>query len=573
MPSWLATTAAGPTLDGAALEFERLWLGFMTGRVALGLTFTLLHAGIYLMSSTSNRWPLLICLAYVMAALLVRVLAQPQRLSARLDGQWAPTVGVDVITFAALQIVQNSGINYTPLLALPVLMASVLGSELLALAAAAGVTLLLFTYAGWQSLLAAADGDNTTFFLQAALTGAACFAVSFIASQMASRLARVEQRAQHNQLAAEVQRQVNELVIESLADAVLVVDEQGQLRSANPAAQRLLGISQWTPDTERNLNAQPDWQALFRVIASCFDQKQAQQDDISIRYGNQGSRQLRVRTQLTPPQDRHAQQLCVVFLQDQREIQARIRAEKLAGMGRMSAAVAHEIRNPLAAITQANALLSEELQDTAQLRLSSMVAQNAQRLEKIVHDVLNLAHIGSDQAQAYTQSLPLCENVRRFCLDWKAQNRVGAELLVRLPTDGIHVTFDPEHLRRVLFNLLDNARRYAHQAADSIQVSVDVSDAHTLQRSVRMCVWSHGVALETSVEQHLFEPFFSSESRSSGLGLYICRELCERHGASITYDRSTRMVQGLVSEGNAFVLTFKASDIDPTAEGHAHESA
>jgi two-component system sensor histidine kinase PilS (NtrC family) len=104
-------------------------------------------------------------------------------------------------------------------------------------------------------------------------------------------------------------------------------------------------------------------------------------------------------------------------------------------------------------------------------------------------------------------------------------------------------------------------------------VSVDVSDAHTLQRSVRMCVWSHGVALETSVEQHLFEPFFSSESRSSGLGLYICRELCERHGASITYDRSTRMVQGLVSEGNAFVLTFKASDIDPTAEGHAHESA
>jgi two-component system sensor histidine kinase PilS (NtrC family) len=130
---------------------------------------------------------------------------------------------------------------------------------------------------------------------------------------MASRLARVEQRAQHNQLAAEVQRQVNELVIESLADAVLVVDEQGQLRSPTRPRSALLGISQWTPDTERNLNAQPDWQALFRVIASCFDQKQAQQDDISIRYGNQGSRQLRVRTQLTPPQDRHAQQLCVVF--------------------------------------------------------------------------------------------------------------------------------------------------------------------------------------------------------------------------------------------------------------------
>ncbi|MBP9904068.1 MAG: PAS domain-containing protein [Rhodoferax sp.] len=573
MPSWLTATASGGAPDGATQEFERLWLGFMTGRVALGLTFTLLHTGIYLMSSTPNRWPLLICLAYVMAALMVRVLAQPQRLSARIDGQWAPTVGVDVITFAALQIVQNSGINYTPLLALPVLMASVLGSELLALAAAAGVTLLLFAYAGWQSLLASTEGDNSTFFLQAALTGAACFAVSFIASQMASRLARVEQRAQHNQLAAEVQRQVNELVIESLADAVLVVDAQGQLRSANPAAQRLLGISRWMPDTELNLNAQPDWQALFRVIATCFGQRQAQQDDISIRYGNQGSRQLRVRTQLTPPQDRHAQQLCVVFLQDQREIQARIRSEKLASMGRMSAAVAHEIRNPLAAITQANALLSEELHDTAQLRLSGMVAQNAQRLEKIVHDVLNLAHVGSAQSQEYTQPLALCENMQRFCQDWKTQNRVGPELQVRLPADAIHVTFDPEHLRRVLFNLLDNARRYTQQAPDSIQVSVDVSDAYTSQRQVRLCVWSKGVALEPSVEQHLFEPFFSSESRSSGLGLYICRELCERHGASIAYDRSTRLAQGLASEGNAFILLLRASEIDPTDKGQVREAA
>ena len=83
MPSWLTATASGGAPDGATQEFERLWLGFMTGRVALCLTFTLLHTGIYLMSSTPNRWPLLICLAYVMAALMVRVLAQPQRLLRR----------------------------------------------------------------------------------------------------------------------------------------------------------------------------------------------------------------------------------------------------------------------------------------------------------------------------------------------------------------------------------------------------------------------------------------------------------------------------------------------------------
>jgi two-component system sensor histidine kinase PilS (NtrC family) len=184
----------------------------------------------------------------------------------------------------------------------------------------------------------------------------------------------------------------------------------------------------------------------------------------------------------------------------------------------MSAAVAHEIRNPLSAIAQANALLAEELHDPSHLRLSDMVAQNAQRLEKIVRDVLHLAQAGAVQSPEIPQTLVFPETVLRVCSDWQRQNQVEAELQLCLPTDSVVVTFDPEHLRRVLFNLLDNARRYTDQAADSIQVSVDVSDAHTLQRSVRMCVWSHGVALETSVEQHLLSRSFHQRAAPVGLG-------------------------------------------------------
>lgn len=553
-----AATQSTEPQDTIGTEFGRLWLGFMTARVTLGAVFVVLQTAIYLFSASPNQTPLIICLIYLALALAVRLVSQPQQFSNRLDGHWLRTVGVDVITFAALQLFNAGGINYTPLLALPVLMASVLGSMLLAMGAAAGVTLLLFAYAAWLSLLA--PSDSSTYFLQAALTGAGCFSISLITSQLARRLANVERQAQHNQLAAEVQRQVNALVIESLSDAVLVTDARGQLRSTNPAARLLLGGQSHPKDMETSLSAHDGWQALAQVITTCFASGQTQQSDISIAHPGQGVRNLRVRTQLTTPLEGSTQVLCVVFMQDQREIQARIRAEKLASMGRMSAAVAHEIRNPLAAISQANALLAEDLHEPTQLRLTSMVAQNALRLEKIVRDVLHLAHAGTPAPGDSAPTLDLTDTVRRVCRDWRNQNALTDGLLhVRLPEETALVVFDAEHLRRVLFNLLDNAMRYARATTGGIQVSVDVSRASAPASLAKICVWSHGEVLEAAVEQHLFEPFFSSESRSSGLGLYICRELCASHGASIAYERSNRQV-GLASVmGNAFVLILKTS--------------
>jgi len=113
------------------------------------------------------------------------------------------------------------------------------------------------------------------------------------------------------------------------------------------------------------------------------------------------------------------------------------------------------------------------------------------------------------------------------------------------------VAFDADHLRRVLVNLLDNALRYAGDGAGSIQVATLGGPACSL------VVWSDGPALESAVERHLFEPFFSSQSRSSGLGLYICRELCERHGARIAYARQGAPTDDK-RQGNAFTVAFRS---------------
>jgi two-component system sensor histidine kinase PilS (NtrC family) len=144
--------------------------------------------------------------------------------------------------------------------------------------------------------------------------------------------------------------------------------------------------------------------------------------------------------------------------------------------------------------------------------------------------------------------------VARICRDWAQHTGSDGLLEADLCALDPVVAFDSEHLRRVLINLLDNARRYASGRQQAIQVSTRIGT----DGNVALGIWSDGQPMEQSVERHLFEPFFSSESRSTGLGLYICRELCERHGAMIGFERSRRTVAAASVDGNEFLIRFEA---------------
>jgi two-component system, NtrC family, sensor histidine kinase PilS len=277
-----------------------------------------------------------------------------------------------------------------------------------------------------------------------------------------------------------------------------------------------------------------------------------QEADVNLQRLGRSARRLRVRTRLAASRDSTNESLCVMFLQDLREMEARVRTEKMAAMGRMSAAVAHEIRNPLAAISQANALLEEDLKDPVQRQLTTMVRQNAQRLAKIVDEILNISRAQVLTPEQHGSALMLDETVTRIATEWTRQSASAHLVYITTAASKAIVSFDPEHLRRVMINLLDNALRYASQTAAAIKVSTELS----VHGQAQLCVWSDGQPLETTVQTHLFEPFFSSESRSSGLGLYICRELCERYGALIGYQRAMR--HGV--EGNEFFVLFKSAD-------------
>ena len=548
-PPAAATPAAAE--QEPSTGFTRLWTAFMSARVLVALALLGLHIGLHLLGRPVTVWVLGCCTAFVVVTAAARLALRPRGPGRAFDAQWLPTVGLDLLFFATLQWQGNLGINYTPLLALPVVMAAILGSRALALGTAALTALMLLGYAAWT--VSASAWANTADMAQAGLTGAGLLMLALLTNQLASRLVREEAVARRSRIEAQVQSLVNNMVIEALPDGVLVVDSTHLVRTANPAARLMLGSDQEVTPHLFSLHDNPAWLQLMHIAQLTFADTPVDAAEVILHHEDRMPSRLQVRTQRTPPIGDSGVSLCVMFLQDLREMEARLRTEKLASMGRMSAAVAHEIRNPLAAISQANALLEEDLESPLQRRLTDMVRQNAERLQHIVEDVLNVARVQGPGDALETHALALDEEADTFCGEWAQQHAAGARLRVDLNAPEVQVQFARDHLRRILVNLLDNAARYASAHEGAIQVAT-----HAVRHGpVMLMVWSDGAAMEPAVRRHLFEPFFSSESRSSGLGLFICRELCERHGATIAYERTAREQAGQVVEGNEFFVSFR----------------
>jgi len=537
LDSRLFSRQAERIVSAGQTAFDRIYRTFIGARAALGVALVLAQAITGLFGARPSLEAALISVAYGTLALILWLLprkrtVEPKALARVFGTPWLTTIGVDLLAFSALHMLApGSSLNYVALLVLPVLMAGVLTPRPLALATAAVVAIMLLVTAWVDGL----SGTNLTQLLtQAALAGSGFFVITVLAGELAGRLAREELSARGNMEMARQQAALNRLVIEEMQDGILVVDRRGRVRAANPAARRLLaptGMSRPAPFQLRGVEA---WSGLVRTVEQAFVESSWPEAgrDVSLQFEPGSSRTLRVRVRFTRHKAAQANEdFCVLFLEDVRNMQARSRQEKLAAMGRVSAGIAHEIRNPLAAIAQANALMAEDATDPAQRQLTRMVADNVERLKRIVDDVMEVAPGQVDDVRA----IDATAMVAAICSDWARSVglRLGDQsaLRVELPPQPLGVAFDAEHLRRVLVNLLDNAHRHASGRPGAVVLRLDSRD----DARAFLSVASDGEPIAPEVERYLFEPFFSTRSRGTGLGLYICRELCERYGASIDY--------------------------------------
>jgi two-component system, NtrC family, sensor histidine kinase PilS len=540
--------------DAQDSAFARVYRTYAAARAAIGVGLVLVQGLLSLSGLRASDTMALVSLAYAVQAITLWLLprfgalTRPQQGTAQRRRQWLATIGVDLLAFSALHVIGHGGaFNFAALLVLPVLMAGVLTSRLRALGTAAAVALLLLA-AAW---LLPAGVEGPGLMLQSGLAGLGLFVIAVLAGELAGRLAREELSARGSLELARQQAQLNRLVIEEMADGVLVVDPRLLVRAANPAARALLVDQGLSPPAPFNLDRSPAWSELLVAAAQALAEGRWPEagQDVTLHFAEGHTRTLRVRVrfmrgrslglerpapQRTEASDSAAadsEPAAVLLLEDLRTLQARIRQDKLAAMGRVSAGIAHEIRNPLAAIAQANALMMEDTLEPAQQRLARMVADNVERLKRLVDDVMELA----PGAEPGTRVIDASACIGNAAGEWARTTELPlgdkSRLRAEVSAEPLGVWFDPEHLRRVLVNLLDNAHRHAGAGAGSIFLRLAARD----EAWVVLSVLSDGAPIAPDVERRLFEPFFSTRSRGSGLGLYICRELCERHGASIEY--------------------------------------
>ena len=529
-------------LAGHALR--RIFGTYVAARAALGVALVL---AIALMGAATNHYlisaPLILCAAYVVQAALWWLTDQLRMLRALQSArwQWWMTIGVDLLCFGAIHWIDpTSSLNFTALLVLPVLMAGILTPRLPALATAAGVALMLLAAA---ARVAGSVPDSAALMSQAGLSGIGLFVVALLAGELSMRLAHEERTARDSRERARQQAQLSRLVIEDMADGVLVIDRQLRVRAANPSARRLL-VAQASrcPSPPFSLRLHPGWLVLAEAVEHAFGSGNwpPAPVDLNIQLEDGARRSLHIRGRFTRSRsDGHDtapadEPLCVLFLEELRAVQARLRQERLAAMGRISAGVAHEIRNPLAAISQANALLEEDELRPDQRRLIRIMTDNIERLRRIVDDVMEAA----PGSLSPSRTVDVTAEIASICSEWA--RTVGltlgssSRLQVLLPPAQVGVVFDSDHLRRVLVNLLDNAIRHASPAPGAVRIELEPSEDGAW---ARLSVASDGAPIPPEVEPYLFEPFHSTRSRGTGLGLYICRELCERHGARIDFRR------------------------------------
>jgi two-component system sensor histidine kinase PilS (NtrC family) len=464
---------------------------------------------------------------------------------------FAQVIGQLVLDFVVITVlvVTSGGVasGWVILFLLPLAGASLLLPATLVFFVCAVAVLVILIDAGLRTLSA---GASDPLLFQAGLYGAALFAVTALLRALSSRLASQERLARSRGRDLQNQLAINRLVIAQMQQGVIVVDPATRVRANNRAARRMLGLEPSAQLTGVRLTEVPAATALAEAFMRWVDAGRSEGAwSNTVVAGTETAMspliESRMRARFARPTSGSDEEF-VIFIEDVRDVEDRAQQLKLAAMGRLTASIAHEIRNPLAAISHAGQLMGEDSADPLLKRLAGIVRENTQRLNRLVEDVLRVAR----REPPLGDEIDIGEFVQQFIAEFIRDRGLAPSTIDLEAEADLKVKFEQSHLRQVLYNLVDNALRYATGGPKSVAIQIERAPE---QDRAQLWVFDDGAGVPADARAALFEPFFTTRSQGTGLGLYLAREFCVTNRAVLSYS-SRREVDGSSREG--FLLRF-----------------
>jgi two-component system sensor histidine kinase PilS (NtrC family) len=438
-----------------------------------------------------------------------------------------PVFLVDIVAITLMADSSGGMISGLPILLVVTVAASavlILNRTLATLIAAISVLAILLD-TSWLILRGYLDFGA---LFPAGILGLLIFGVSLMVQPIAHRLGRAEELARNRASDLYSLQRLNEQIVQHMQTGILLVNNEGVVRIMNKAAAGLLA-----PERPVSLEQGRHLEDYSDELAYQFE-----------HWKDSGMHRARPFTVLegAPPViahfrelQPHANQEALIFVEDYTPVTQYAQSLKLNSLGRLTASIAHEIRNPLGAISHAAQLLKES-PDLAPSdgRMAEIIQHHCERVNQTVESVMQISRREPPKPEYLVLSQWLKDFVGEYL---NALNR-PAEVTIQCDYRELLVEFDPENLARVMSNLLDNALRHSKLAKERETARIEVE----LDSALHLCqidVIDQGKGVPAAEQAKLFEPFYTTMEEGSGMGLYLCKELCEINNADIGY-RMTR---------------------------------
>lgn len=377
---------------------------------------------------------------------------------------------------------------------------------------------------------------------QIGILGLGMFATAFIGYTLATRLRATEALAERRGVDLASLTYINEVVIARMQSGVLVCDTDGGIRLVNQAAQRFLGAKPTSGKRQTLSDISPDLAIQLFQWTNNNPTQQARKL-LTTRAG------YTLMPRFTAiGEDRQSGAL--IFLDDMSILKRQTQQLKMEALARLTASIAHEIRNPLGAITNAAQLLGETVKpvNTEEQRLISIIEEQSKRMNIIVQNVTQL----SRRDKVNPVKLALETWIGEYIRQHGESTGVPKEAFTCVGLEGVTICVDADQLYQIVGNLCQNALRASPPFSGTPLIKLQANKDADGHPALDVIDWGSGVKPE--ILDHIFDPFFTTTAKGTGLGLYIARELCEGNGGSLNY------FPGEGGVGSRFRVTFMRAE-------------